>query len=298
MTRQTNGRSWSGNWECNSGRALPSENKTADGFPPFSNRHVEAGCISSPRVTSEKTWRPDAVLMLVSGLLIAMSLAGLGPALVEKLAPRYNASLGDWPKFASTIFVHVCVIIMLQVFLHVHEVSWREFLGLDTPGVGRKLLIGLGSGILVVPLLLGINWAISYLLTHFHGPPVEQQVVTMVKANSDVFLRISLAIAAIVTAPFVEEAVFRGVLYPAIKQRGHRLLALFFTALLFAGVHANLMTFIPLALFAIVLALLYDKTGALLTPMVTHSVFNALNFVLLLNERPIEHFFRRLLERI
>jgi membrane protease YdiL (CAAX protease family) len=236
--------------------------------------------------------------MLVSGLLISMSLASLGPALAEKLAPSYNVSLGDWPKFGSTIFVHVCVIIMLQVFLHAHEVSWKEFLGLDAPGVGRKLLIGLVSGILVVPLLLGINWAISYFLTHFYGPPVDQQVVTMVKTNSDVFLRISLALAAIVTAPFVEEAVFRGVLYPAIKQRGHRLLALFFTALLFAGIHVNLMTFVPLALFAIVLALLYDKTGALLTPMVTHSVFNALNFVLLLNERPIEQLFRRLLERI
>ena len=236
--------------------------------------------------------------MLVSGLLIAMSLAGLGPALVEKLLPKHNASLGDWPKFASTIFVHFCIVIMLQIFLHTHEVSWKEFLGMEGPGVGRKLLIGLGSGILVVPLLLGINWAISYLLTHFHGPPVEQQVVTMVKANSDVFLRISLALAAIITAPFVEEAVFRGVLYPAIKQRGHRLLGILFTALLFAGVHANLMTFIPLALFAIILALLYDKTGALVTPMITHSVFNALNFVLLLNERPIEQFFRRFLERI
>jgi membrane protease YdiL (CAAX protease family) len=249
-------------------------------------------------VTSEKTWRPDAVLMLVSGLLIAMSVAGLGPALAEKLAPKYHWSLGDWPKFGATIFVHLCIVIMLRFFLRAHEVSWKEFLGLDVPQLGRKLLVGLVAALLVIPVLLLINWAIAYLLTHLQGPPAEQHVVTMAKANSNLPLRVALAVAAIISAPFVEEAVFRGVLYPVIKQRGNRPLALFFTALLFAAVHANLMTFIPLALFAILLALLYDKTGALVTPMVTHSVFNALNFVLLLNERYIEQFFRHLLERI
>jgi membrane protease YdiL (CAAX protease family) len=236
--------------------------------------------------------------MLVSGLLIAMSVASLGPALAEKFAPKYNLSLGDWPKFMATVFVHLCIVVILQIFLRSHEVTWKEFLGLDSPGLGRKLLVGLGAGFLVIPVLLGINWFISYLLTHFYSPPAEQQVVTMVKANSNMVLRMALAFAAIISAPFVEEAVFRGVLYPAIKQRANRPLALLLTALLFAAVHANLMTFIPLALFAILLALLYDKTGALLTPMVTHSVFNAMNFILLLNERHIEQFLRHLLERV
>jgi membrane protease YdiL (CAAX protease family) len=249
-------------------------------------------------VTSEKTWRPDAVLMLVSGLLIAVSLAGLGPHLAETLATRYGWKLGEWPKFASTLFVHACIILLLTRFLHAHAMSWKEFLGLDLPHVPRKVMIGLGVGILVVPVLLAINWAIAFLLTRFHTPPAEQQVVTMVKASSGPLLRIILGIAAIISAPFVEEAVFRGVLYTAIKQRGHRLIALLFTALLFAAVHANLMTFIPLALFAILLALLYDRTGALLTPMITHAVFNALNFVLLLNERFIEQLLQGLRERI
>lgn len=236
--------------------------------------------------------------MLASGLLIAMSLAGLAPALAEWASPKLGWKLGDWPKFGATLFVHACIVLMLTRFLHVHAVTWKEFLGLDQPELGRKMLLGIGTGVLVVPLLLTINWLISFLLTRFHAPPVEQQVVTMVKVNPSVVLRIALGIAAIISAPFVEEAVFRGVLYTAIKQRGQRLIALLFTALLFAAVHANLLTFIPLALFAILLALLYDKTGALLTPMLTHAVFNALNFVLLLNEKQIEQLLRALRERI
>lgn len=236
--------------------------------------------------------------MLASGLLIAMSLAGLVPSIAGWASSRYGWSLGDWPKFSATLIVHVCIVAMITRFLHVHGMTWKEFLGLDQPHLSRKILIGLGAGILVVPLLLTINWLISFLLTRFSAPPTEQQVVTMVKANSGVILRIALGVAAIITAPFVEEAVFRGVIYTAIKQRGQRLIALLFTALLFAAVHANLLTFIPLALFAILLALLYDKTGALLTPMLTHAVFNALNFVLLLNERQIEQLLRTLRERI
>src|SRR4029078_6440939 len=98
--------------------------------------------------------------MLVSGLLIAMSVAWFVPPLAEKLAPKYHWSLGDWPKFGATVFVHLCILVMLQCVLRAHEGSWKECLGLNAPRLGRKLLIGLGTGILVIPVLLLINWAI------------------------------------------------------------------------------------------------------------------------------------------
>ena len=88
-------------------------------------------------------------------------------------------------------------------------------------------------------------------------------------------------IIAIVIAPPAEEAVFRGLIYPTIKRLGYPRLALWGTTLLFAAIHWNLASFLPLVLLALVLTWLYERTGNLLAPMVTHALFNAVNFMAL-----------------
>ena len=60
----------------------------------------------------------------------------------------------------------------------------------------------------------------------------------------------------------------------------HPRLALVLSSILFGLIHVNLMTFVPLTLFAVVLALLYERTGTLLAPMAAHAFFNAINFYL------------------
>jgi len=75
---------------------------------------------------------------------------------------------------------------------------------------------------------------------------------------------------------------FRGILYPVIKQAGYPRLAWWGTALLFALVHLNLVTFVPLLVLALLLTELYERTGNLLAPITAHLLFNALNFAALL----------------
>ena len=80
-----------------------------------------------------------------------------------------------------------------------------------------------------------------------------------------------------VLVPPAEESFFRGILYPWIKRAGFPRLALWGTALAFAATHSNLMSFIPLAAFALALTLLYERTGNLLAPIAAHAFFNAAN---------------------
>jgi hypothetical protein len=98
--------------------------------------------------------------------------------------------------------------------------------------------------------------------------------------------RITLGAAAVLLAPPAEEILFRGVLYPAIKQAGFPRLALWVSTLLFAAVHGNVPTFVPLAVLALVLTALYEHTNNLLAPITAHAVFNAVGLVwMLLFER-------------
>ena len=70
--------------------------------------------------------------------------------------------------------------------------------------------------------------------------------------------------------PLVEEVLFRGILYPSVKQLGYPRLALWGTSLFFGLIHSNLMTFVPLTVLSLLLVWLYERTGNLLAPILTH----------------------------
>jgi membrane protease YdiL (CAAX protease family) len=80
----------------------------------------------------------------------------------------------------------------------------------------------------------------------------------------------------------VEEALFRGILYPAIKQLGYPRVALWGSSAFFATVHFNMATFLPLLVFAVVLVYLYETFQNLLVPITAHALFNAANFFALI----------------
>ena len=82
---------------------------------------------------------------------------------------------------------------------------------------------------------------------------------------------------AVIVAPVVEELLFRGVLYPAIKQIGYPRFAAIGTAILFALFHVNLVTFLSLTAVALGLVVLYEFTDNLLAPIIAHAVFNTSN---------------------
>jgi membrane protease YdiL (CAAX protease family) len=70
-----------------------------------------------------------------------------------------------------------------------------------------------------------------------------------------------------------------------MKQNGYRKLALWGTSLFFAVVHANLALLLPLTVLAVILTFLYETTNNLLSPIITHSLFNALNYAVLIWQR-------------
>ena len=82
-------------------------------------------------------------------------------------------------------------------------------------------------------------------------------------------------------APVAEEFIFRGVLFPFVKQLGWPKLAWFGVSFLFALIHGAPDIFIPLFVLALGLTWLYEKTGNLLAPIAAHGLFNAANLVLL-----------------
>jgi membrane protease YdiL (CAAX protease family) len=171
-------------------------------------------------------------------------------------------------------------LVLVHWFLREYGSGWGEAFGFSLQG-SRALLLGTVFALLFLPIGWALQSASSKVLEHFHVLADEQQAVQVLRATEAWGGRILLGIGAVLIAPAGEEVLFRGILYPAIRQRGFPRLALWGTSLLFGAIHFNLATFLPLTVLALVLIWLYEKTENLLAPIAAHTVFNAMNFAVL-----------------
>jgi len=89
-------------------------------------------------------------------------------------------------------------------------------------------------------------------------------------------------VLVVLVAPFVEEFLFRGLLYGVAKRFGGRVPALLATSILFAAVHITPGSLLPLFVLSVGLTLAYERTGSLWTPVLMHMAFNGTQFAIIL----------------
>ena len=91
-----------------------------------------------------------------------------------------------------------------------------------------------------------------------------------------------MILAVLVQAPLLEEPIFRGVVFRGFCRAMPEWGALLLSGVVFALVHVNASSFVPLTFLGVFFAWLYWKSGTILAPMTAHLLFNATNLVLLL----------------
>jgi len=233
---------------------------------------------------SEKPWSLQAVARLFLGVIFTFcvggALAGLLDAKSLKIAP---AQIEFIQMLIMLLAFQVAALGWVAFFLRQSHLSWGEAFGLTSPAWARMICAGMIIGILVVPALWALQSVSQAVLERIHVKPEEQAAV---KELEDSKLPASELIVfggfTILLAPMAEETLFRGILYPTVKQMGFPRWALWGTSVLFGVMHFNLASLLPLILLAVLLTLLYESSGSLLTPIATHATFNAANFFYLI----------------
>jgi membrane protease YdiL (CAAX protease family) len=242
-------------------------------------------------VLSEKPWRAEAVFRLLLCLCGSLAAGGLS---LQLLGPGGAAATPAW-RFVSLAIGVVCFhgvgLLLVALFLREHEVSWSQAFGFESPGLGRALGLACFATTLALPIAWGLGQLSAMVMRWCHLDPEMQQAIQALQGAESWPERLMFALLAVVAAPVAEEVLFRGILYPFIKQAGFARLSLWGTAMLFAATHANLMTFLPLTFLALLLTLLYEKTDNLAAPIVAHALFNLANFVWIMNEPRLMRWF-------
>ena len=123
--------------------------------------------------------------------------------------------------------------------------------------------------ILFVPIIFLISVVSKLLLPEF----TEQQQVNDLKDS--IFEVISReGIVIIVLAPIIEEVVFRGLFYAALKSYFPWFVSLIFSSVIFSVIHENVLAFTLLFSLSVLLTFIYELYGKLFYPILIHSCFN------------------------
>ena len=234
-----------------------------------------------------------ALLWTVLGMCVAPSL------LVVALAG--GAPLSSRPTW-HTILAMGVPMGLTAVFLLVRRArvqrttpeALRQRLGPDAPiptrppGLLRAFVLGLWglcvAGVIVVPVRRA--WAL--VLTSLGAEAVAQgPVQQLVDRGAPDAAALLMVAFGVLVAPFTEECIFRGMLYPGVKRAfggGRRAawIGALLVSALFAGVHGNLYALLPLFALALVLNWVFETTNSLAASIFIHALHNGLTMVPLL----------------
>jgi membrane protease YdiL (CAAX protease family) len=177
----------------------------------------------------------------------------------------------------SIAFQFICAgIVTWFVIGRIHPVDW---LGLKWPGWPWMFLIAPGMVFLMWALIGGLQVAGLMNWIESMGVEVIQDTVKLLQQSEDPLILGLMVFAATVAAPLCEEIVFRGYFYPAAKKFAGPWAAAICSALVFGAAHGNLMALVPLTVFGVLLAFLYEKTGSIWAPVAVHFCFNGATVV-------------------
>ena len=171
----------------------------------------------------------------------------------------------------------------IVMFIYKQRDMLPEALGLQPKHPAYVFAWGVGTYIcfILISIVLQHLGLESWLQSRL-GDPQHQQIVQDLVSASSVEKKLMLIVGACMIAPLAEEVIFRGYLYPVVKRFTEPAIAAVFTGILFGAIHGNIWAVIPLSIFGILLAVLFELSGSIWACILCHALFNAINVTFML----------------
>lgn len=202
-----------------------------------------------------------------------------------------NAGIKDPKITLSTILgsigmqVFIVGIVVMMISRRANLVDWLGLKWVKWPQVFWIAPATVVSMWIVFSLLFSLGY--MDLMERLGVEKVQDAVAMFQKENDPVVLG-WMAFAAVIVAPICEEIVFRGYFYPIAKRFAGPWISALFAALIFTAAHGSMSVLLPLFIFGIVLARIYEATGSLWAPISIHCLFNGATVLIQLLMRYFE----------
>lgn len=218
---------------------------------------------------------PWTISDMVRATLLALALIALGivGVLGAGLALRFAGVRIDDNTAPVTVALTVLQNVSFAAALWAFALR-KHRVGVHTLGL-RPFGAAAGCSYAAFALLLAFGFNAFYsVVSNSMDRVVEPTPVLSYFGGGLAGFTIALVIASGVV-PFVEEAFFRGFIFPSLARRFGLVIGVILSSALFGAAHLNGDAFLPLSFFGVVLALLYSATGSIYPGIMLHSVNNS-----------------------
>lgn len=210
-------------------------------------------------------------------LLIAFLLLQVSLSFVLSFFGEEQLSLA---QLAGTLLLYFIILAAMIQITRRHGESWASSYGMSVQQL-KKVLFSPVLYLATMPFLMLATLGWHQLLEKGMGMEFELQEVVQFIAKEHSLLKVFYILTAIVVAPFFEELLFRGLLFPYLVKRAGLAGGTILVSLFFALIHFHLPSMVPLFLFSIVLCLAYWRMSSLWVCIGMHALFNAVSIVAL-----------------
>ena len=193
-------------------------------------------------------------------LLVAVLLPFARLALLNA-QPRWELDDHLWVPVSMVIldtFIILAVLVFAEGKRGVH--AW-ETVGFVREKNNQSVRLGIRSYFILFPWLMLLLFLIVEMANRLHWEPPTEPIQELIFQEHRPWVFAITVLLACVVGPLAEECFFRGVLYPALKQKTSRWLALLISGAIFGMIHTNLIGFLPIMLLGCMLAYIYERSG-------------------------------------
>lgn len=227
------------------------------------------------RTFSLDPWKIKGLDMTLIFIFVYLFVFGVGAISIEiyKFVCK-TEEIAEAHEFLFGFPMHLAIIGSLIGFFRYFKLS--EDVPLSPVRYGPFSLIGKGIYFFLaaIPLLIAGSFVWPYILEFLKLPADPQDLVTQVEGMglSPTFLLIVLL--AVVVAPLSEEFLFRAFLYRSLKSYFSPTMAAVVSSVVFACMHFNWLSMLPLFILGVWLCRSYEDSGNIWVPIILHGLFN------------------------
>jgi membrane protease YdiL (CAAX protease family) len=218
-------------------------------------------------------WILSVILIFIVPAIAVIPVAILTPSakgvdLSENKLAIVVSIFAIFPAHLLTMFIAWLLVKKHSTFGFFETIGWRW---------GK---VGPGASVLLTVAFLSLAAIVATV-----APPEDNDFLKILRSSQ--FALVAVAFVAVVSAPIVEEVVYRGILFPALKKSHGTFFSILAVTALFALVHVpqywpsytTIGIILSLSLF---LTIIRNWTDSLLPCFAIHLIFNSLQVVSLL----------------
>lgn len=222
------------------------------------------------------TWSLREAGRIVLLVVLVASLLPFGRLALMAYEPHWELDHKLWISVSMTL-LDVFLILTILAFAEAKRgaSAWQN-IGFAANRNWASVKLGLAGYVTLFPWLFLLLAAIVEMANLFHIQPPLEPIHELVFGENRPWVFLVTSVLACLIGPLAEECFFRGILYAALRSKMSRVMAMLISGALFAGIHTNVIGFLPIMGLGCLLAYIYERSGSLAGSFAVHFFHNSL----------------------